>query len=96
LVRGERAVDVGFGSLDVSVGGGCPHLQQSVRITMIWETWDIPCVRSWRSSCQSCKEEGRAGRTGVGSTCRGPDDQFMLQCSTPAIPDLPQMNGCLE
>jgi hypothetical protein len=33
---------------------------------------DIPCARSWKSSCQSCMEGGRGDRTDVGSTCPSP------------------------
>jgi len=33
---------------------------------------DIPCGRSWKNSCQSCKEVGKADRTDVGNTCPSP------------------------
>jgi Neuraminidase (sialidase) len=39
---------------------------------------DVPCERSWKSSCQSCKGVGKGDRTGVGSTCPSPTSQFRV------------------
>jgi len=35
----------------------------------------IPCVRSLKSSCQSCREVGKGDHTDVGSTCPSPTRQ---------------------
>jgi hypothetical protein len=42
---------------------------------------DIPCERSLKSFCQSCKEGGRGDHTDVGSTCPSPARQFSVQFS---------------
>jgi hypothetical protein len=39
---------------------------------------DVPCVRSWKSFYQSCKEVGRGDRTDVGSTCPSPTGQLQI------------------
>jgi hypothetical protein len=39
---------------------------------------DVPCVRSWKNFCQSCKGVGKGDRTDVGSTCPSPTSQLQI------------------